>query len=317
MNWQLLIITLPTENATARMRAWRTLKASGAAVLRDGVYLIPAAEHTAAILTKVEQDIGNSGGTAYFLEVAGGTDYPFTALFDRTGEFHKLAEDITACGAGFQSTATPELARQVRKLRNACDALVAIDFFPGEAQRQVSALLIALETRLAGVLTPDEPTGMACAVQLRNPAEFKRRLWATRKQLWVDRVASAWLIRRFIDPRARFLWIDAPGDCPPDAVGFDFDGATFTHTQSPTGLLVTFETLLASFDLNQDPALQRLAQIVHCLDVGGPPMPEAAGLERVLQGIRARARDDDCLLKDAGRIFDDLYLAFQQEAEST
>jgi hypothetical protein len=317
MNWLLLIITLPTENATARMRAWRALKASGAAVLRDGVYLIPAGERNTAILTKVEQDIGTSGGTAYLLEVAGDTDYPFTALFDRTGEFHRLAEDITACGAGFQNTATPSLARQVHKLRNACDTLVTIDFFPGEAQRQVNALLLALETRLAGAYAPDEPTGTVGAVQQRDPAEFKRRLWATRKQLWVDRMASAWLILRFIDPRARFLWIDAPGDCPSDALGFDFDGATFTHTESPMGLLVTFETLLASFDLNQDPALHRLAQIVQCLDVGGLPVPEAAGLERVLQGIRARTRDDDHLLKDAGRIFDDLYLAYQQEAEPT
>lgn len=89
----------------------------------------------------------------------------------------------------------------------------------------------------------------------------------------MDRAASAWLIRRSIDPQARFQWPDSPGDCPADALGFDFDGATFTHVETPAGLLVTFETLLASFGLAQDPALQRLAQIVHCLDVGGVRCP--------------------------------------------
>jgi hypothetical protein len=317
MDWLLLITTLPTKNATSRMRAWRALKASGAAVLRDGVYLIPASEHATATLAKVEQDIGDSGGTAYLLEVDGDADYPFAALFDRTGEYHKLADDITACDSRFESAATAELARQVRKLRNAHDALVAIDFFPGEAQRQLGVLLNALESRLARALSPDEPTEKTGTVQRHDPAEFKARLWATRKQLWVDRIGSAWLIRRFIDPQARFLWLDAPGDCPADAPGFDFDGATFTHVESPTGLLVTFETLMASFGLNQDPALQRLAQIVHCLDVGGLPVPEAAGLECMLTGIRARTNDDDSLFNDAGRIFDDLYLAFRQEISPT
>lgn len=315
MNWLLLIITLPTENATARMRAWRALKASGAVVLRDGVYLIPASEHAVDTLTKVEQDIGDSGGTAYLLEVDGDTDYPFPALFDRTGDYQKLADDIMACGAGFESTARSDLARHVRKLRNAYDALVAIDFFPGDARRQVGALLDALEARQTRALSPDEPTGKADTVAPLDRNAFKASLWATRKQLWVDRIGSAWLIQRFIDPQARFLWLDTPDDCPSDALGFDFDGACFTHVESLSGLMVTFETLMASFDLGHDPALQRLAQIVHCLDVGGLPVPEAAGLERLLAGIRARTTDDDSLLNDAGRVFDDLYLAFRQEAE--
>lgn len=315
MNWLLLIITLPTENATARMRAWRALKASGAAVLRDGVYLIPESERAVETLTKVEQDIGASGGTAYLLEVGGYADYPFATLFDRTGDYHKLADDIMACGAGFESTASSDRARRIRKLRNAYDALIAIDFFPNEAQRQVSVLLNALEARQASALSPDEPTGKAGTVAPLDRNAFKASRWATRKQLWVDRIGSAWLIRRFIDPQARFLWLDTPGDCPSDALGFDFDGASFTHVESPSGLMVTFETLMASFGLSHDPALQRLAQIVHCLDVGGLPVPEAAGLERLLAGIRARTSDDDSLLNDAGRVFDDLYLAFRQEAE--
>lgn len=317
MSWLLIVTTLPSENASARMRAWRALKASGAAVLRDGVYLLPASAAAAEKLAKVEQDIVESGGSAYVLDVNDAAGYPFAALFDRTAEYHKLAGELIACDRTFTDVPAPDLARQIRKYRNAHEALVAIDFFPGEAQRQVGTRLEALEARLAGMLSPHEPTGAPGAVPRHHAADFNARLWATRKRLWVDRIASAWLIRRFIDPQARFLWLDAPGDCPPDALGFDFDGATFTHVETPAGLLVTFETLLASFGLAQDPALQRLAQIVHCLDVGGLPVPEAAGLERLLKGIRARSADDDALLSDAGRVLDDLYLAYQQETPAT
>src|SRR5574337_918282 len=105
-----------------------------------------------------------------------------------------------------------------------------------------------------------------------DPAAHRHRLWATRARPWVDRLASAWLIRRFIDPEARFLWLTRPEDCPPEALGFDFDGAAFTHV----GARVSFETLLASFGLEAG-ALQRLGLLVHFLDVGGIQPPEAAG----------------------------------------
>lgn len=298
------------------MRAWRALKASGAAVLRDGVYLLPASDASTELLAKVEGDIGDSDGTAYLLEITAHGDYPFAELFDRTEEYRRLAADITTCGAQLQDATSVDL-REVRKLRNAYTALSNIDFFPGEAQRQLNIQLTGLETRLANVLSPDEPKGKLGAVQPRNPAEFTGRQWATRKQLWIDRVCSAWLIRRFIDADARFIWLDSPSDCPAEALGFDFDGATFTHIESKVGLLVTFECLIASFGLNDNAALQRFAQIVHYLDVGGLPVPEAAGLERLLKGIRARTSNDDRLLHEASQLFDDLYLAFRQEDNNT
>lgn len=313
MNWLMLITSLPTANTTARMRAWRALKASGAVVLRDGVYLLPASAASTEILAKVERDIGDSDGTAYLLEITEHGDYPFAALFDRTEEYRKLAVDIASCGTRLQDSTTVDLSREVRKLRNAYTALSNIDFFPGEAQRQLHIQLTDLETRLADALSPDEPTGKVGAVQPRNLTEYTGRQWATRKQLWIDRVCSAWLIRRFIDTDAHFIWLDSPSDCPAEAFGFDFDGATFTHIETKAGLLVTFETLIASFGLKDNAALQRFAQIVHYLDVGGLPVPEAAGLEQLLKGIRARTSNDDSLLDEASQLFDDLYLAFQQE----
>jgi hypothetical protein len=124
--------------------------------------------------------------------------------------------------------------------------------------------------------------------------------------MWVDRVASAWLIRRFIDRDARFLWLTSPDACPQTAVGFDFDGATFTHV----GERVTFEVLLASFDLDDDPALVRLGKIVHALDVGGPPAPEAAGFEAVMAGTRQRVENDDQLFERMSPVLDALFTHF-------
>ncbi len=304
MKWLLLIISLPTENATARMRAWRALKASGAAVLRDGVYLIPDGVGRRAALAQIEADIGQSGGAAWLLEV-NEADYPFATLFDRSGDYQALAGEIAAA----ELLPAAEQVRQTRRLRKAWRALATIDFFPGEAQRQTEALLEALENRLS----PHEPHGSADSIARRDPAQYQGRRWATRCDLWVDRIASAWLIRRFIDPTARFLWLDHPGACPPDAVGFDFDGAEFSHVDTPSGTKVTFETLLTAFGLVQDTALARLAAIVHCLDAGGLPVAEAAGLERLLHGIKGRSADDDTLLDAAGQVFDDLYRAFQHE----
>ena len=122
-------------------------------------------------------------------------------------------------------------------------------------------------------------------------------------------MASAWLIRRFIDRKAKFIWLDNPKKCPKSALGFDFDGATFSHVDGR----VTYEVLAASFGLESDPALRRIGAIVHCLDVGGIPVAEAAGIEALLAGLRAAAADDDKLLTEAGRVFDGLYANFQRE----
>jgi hypothetical protein len=139
-------------------------------------------------------------------------------------------------------------------------------------------------------------------------AHYQGRVWATRRRPWVDRLASAWLIRRFIDPQARFVWLKSPVDCPKRALGFDFDGAAFTHV----GARVTFETLLASFGL-ETPALLRLGVLVHGLDAGGVMPPEAAGVERVLAGMRDVIADDDQLLGAAAGVFEGLWVTFEKE----
>ena len=125
----------------------------------------------------------------------------------------------------------------------------------------------------------------------------------------MDRLASAWLIKRFIDGKAKFVWIDRPRDRPRGAIGFDFDGAEFTHVDNR----ITFETLLASFGLTADRALMAIGEAVHFLDVGGIPVADARGLETILTGIKSRARSDDEMALEAGNVFDLFYAAYTRK----
>lgn len=311
MKWLLLILSLPTENAAARMRVWRALKTCGAAVLRDGVYLLPqSAEHEQALST-IADDLRQNDGTAHLLGTES-DDANFPTLFDRSAEFGALLGELTQARRQLlNAEQAPEAIKQSRKLRKALDQLVAIDFFPGEAQRQAREALEEFEGQAARLSSPNEPQAAKRAITPLDRSDYRGRLWATRERPWVDRLASAWLIRRFIDPDARILWLKSPADYPKKALGFDFDGATFTHV----GARVTFETLLASFDL-ETPGLLRVGLLVHSLDVGGVQPPEAAGVERVLAGMREAIADDDQLLQVAAGVFEGLLTAFETVKET-
>lgn len=308
MSWLLLVLSLPTENATARMRAWRALKTCGAAVLRDGVYLLPTRDGHEPMLSAIADDVRDNGGSAELLLLAEPADR-FVARFDRTEEFGALLERARALRHALVADDAADVLKQAQRLRKSFDALAAIDFFPGEAQAQAESAIGELDAAARRRLAPDEPHAVSRAVKLKHAADYRGRMWATRRRPWVDRLASAWLIRRFIDRKARFLWLASPKDLPKSAVGFDFDGAAFSHV----GAKVTFETLLASFGLER-PALARIGAIVHHLDAGGVPAPESAGVERMLAGLRDSIDDDDKLLAAAMPLFDALLAAFESEA---
>lgn len=304
--WISLILSLSTDNATLRMRAWRGVKASGAATLRDGVYLLPDREGLRAGFQSIADEVLAAGGTAFVVNLEEPATGQFTTLFDRSEDYSQLLAEIEAFSLSLGEAGT-DPAKPVRRLRKAFTTLSEIDFFPGEAKRQVEATLTATENKVTRLLSPDEPHSTAGDIPLLKLQDYQGRLWATRKRPWVDRLASAWLIRRFIDPNAKILWLATPADCPADAVGFDFDAAAFTHVSSS----VTFETLIASFQL-ESPGLSRLAGVIHFLDIGGIQPPEAAGVEQVLSGLRDTITDDDHLLAAASSIFDGLLSAFQK-----
>ncbi len=255
----------------------------------------------------VQRDVLAINGTAFLLSLSE-REERFSGLFDRSDEYEKLLEEIAGWRADLSPDNAPQIARQVRKLRKAFGQLAAIDFFPGVLKAQADLALQALETSISRALSPDEPRAHDEAISQLERSEYQGRRWATRKRPWVDRLACAWLIRRFIDPDARFIWLDSPGDCPSDALGFDFDGAMFSHV----GHRVSFETLIESFAVQQ-PGLARLAGVIHYLDVGGYQPSEAPGIERVLAGLRESIGDDDQLTMVAGGIFDGLLTAFAIE----
>jgi hypothetical protein len=300
-----LVLSLPTRNSTLRMRLWRALKESGCGVLRDGVYVLPATADRSA-LAKLEADIRAHGGFAMTAELKPGSETQAAdvrKLFDRSAEYGDLVQRITAVKKTLPQLGARRGQTAVRRLERSLDKIARIDFLPGPAKAQAADSLSALKTAYQETFAPSEPRSSKRGLRQLDRARYQKRTWATRKTPWVDRLASAWLIKRFIDREARFLWIARPSECPKTAIGFDFDGADFTHVKNR----VTFEVLAASFGLDKDPALASISAAVHFLDIGGIPAPDAKGLETMLKGAREKARSDDALLAEAMRVFDLLY----------
>lgn len=297
-------MTLPTQNATARMRIWRGLKSLGCTALRDGAWLLPETPSTRQSLEALANETHTEGGTAWLLRVDADESQSaaFRGMFDRTAEYTELLADLNRFDPLAEQTS---VSKTLKALRRRYETLAEQDYFSGASKLEAEARLLAAEAALQARLSPNEPNSKSGEPEHLTMADFQKRTWATRQDLWVDRLASAWLIRRFIDRRARFVWLKHPKDCPMEALGFDFDGARFTHV----GHRVTFETLLASFGLESDAALMRIGAIVHALDVGGDA-PEAAGFEMLLKGLKTRIQDDDVLLKQGGQMLDDLYAVF-------
>jgi len=313
--WLAFVVSLPSAAATVRMRIWRAVKSLGCVPLRDGVYLLPAQVEQATQLQTLADDTVHDGGTAWMLRVHAqdmAEQAAYRALFDRAEEYVPWLEELTQSRQLLPTLSAAELQRLHRRHARTYEAIRKIDFFPGEALIRADAQWRDFTNAVESIQSPGEPQASAGRIARRDRMQYQGRLWATRRHLWVDRVASAWLIQRFIDPSARFMWLDSPSECPLDALGFDFDGATFSHM----GNLVTFEVLLTSFGLDSDRGLQRLGVMVHALDVGGTTTPEAGGFESILSGARKRWPDDDALLADVSGVLDSLHAHFSSNRKT-
>ena len=310
MMWAILFITLPTQPNAVRLRVWRGLKALGCAALRDGAYLLPA-QHSArfdALAAEVQQH----GGTASVLQLSPRDEaqrLEIEALFDRAEAYAAWRESAATLQAEFATLGETEARRRLRGVAEALHALHEIDFYRpqrGAAADQAAADLSALRQALDARFAKGEPVSRAAhGIARLDIRKHQGKRWATRARPWVDRLACAWLIRRFIDRQPRFVWLEDPTRAPRGALGFDYDGARFSHL----GVRVTFEVMSASFGLDSDVRLQRIGQLVRYLDVGGIPVPEAAGVEAVLAGLRETLTDDDRLSDAASAVFDALYAA--------
>jgi len=306
----LFILTLKGQQQATRMRVWRALKALGAVVLRDGVYLLPNRNEIQRVLAAQTQAVARSSGSAQIFEVDsrdGRQETEFRALFDRTSDYQVLIREVHKLGAALKSAKADAISAKLARLQKEFEAIFGQDFFPGEAANQTRHAIEDVSSAVRRVLSPEEPHPVKGRFERLDLRRYQGRIWATRGRPWADRLGSSWLIRRFIDPHARFLWLQDIRDRPKRAVGFDFDGADFTHT----GDKVTFEVLMESFGLESIAGLNRVAALVHYLDVGGIPLPEAAGFESLLRAARDTFADDDALLGEAARLFELIYISYR------
>ena len=305
--WSILIVTLPTQPNAVRLRIWRALKSLGCAALRDGAYLLP--DHHAAALESLAAEVREHGGSASVLTLAPRDDAQreeILAQFDRGEAYMQWRETVSALQSELDKLAETEARRRLRGVAEALQTLSRIDYYPGAAAQQAEVDLRELRRSFDGRFSKGEPQARQDdGVERLDIRKYQGKRWATRARPWVDRLACAWLIQRFIDPQARFVWLADPAKAPRGVLGFDYDGARFTHV----GARVSFEVLAATFDLEADPKMRRIAAAVHYLDVGGIAVPEAAGLEAVLAGLREVHPGDDQLKQAASAVFDALYAA--------
>ncbi len=305
--WQLLLTTLPTQPNAVRVRIWRALRSVGAPALRDGAYVLPL-EH-AQRFDPIVADIHAHGGSAQTLHLAPTSDAQrdeVLALFDRTEAYAVWRTNADALRKELPLLPEPEARRRLRTTTTALEDLRRIDYVAGVAAAQATAVLDSLRDALEARFSPGEPhSAKRRSLPPLDANAYRGKVWATRSRPWVDRLACAWLIGRFIDPAARFVWLNDTTRLPRGAIGYDFDGARFTHV----GARVTYEVLAASFALDSSPRLARIGAVVRMLDVGGLPVPEAAGIEAVLAGLREQHADDASLQAAAVVVFDALHAA--------
>jgi hypothetical protein len=306
--WLVIIVQMPLEDPAARMLVLRTLEALGAAVMREGAYLLPETPGNRQSLDTLAEYILKSAGVAHVLQVeatSSGQVEVFKRLFDRTARYDTLVKTVEALRIGFGLSDPSAISRVLHKQRREFESIAALDFFPTAARARAERALTEAEAAVRKLLFPQTPGHTGPADNLLG------RTWATRKPLWADRLASAWLIRRFVDPEGRIAWLDKSQAPPAGAITFAFDGADFANSETR----VTYEEILFQLKLNANTALARIGGLVHFLEARGTPVPEAAGVQTLLQGAVRRARSEDELLGEAEKTFDLLYEAYFEPAK--
>ena len=316
--WLLLIHQIPPKPAYFRAKVGRRLHKLGAVAIKNSVYIVPSTEQTREDFQWVVREIVTEGGEATLCRadfVEGLRDDQIESLFQATrdADFAAVAEEVRALAAdlpkriGADDERRPEVEAALARLRKRLDEIGAIDFFGASGRVAAESDLTALETRLR---RSDKRGKSAGPARLRR-GDYRGRVWVTRKNIHVDRIASAWLIRRFIDPEARFKFVPGQGyRAKPDELTFDMYEGTFTHV----GDACTFETLTSRFAL-KEPALAALGEIVHDIDIkdGRFARAEAPGVAALVAGIALAHRDDDRRLEVGGAMLDALFELFQRK----
>jgi hypothetical protein len=310
--WLILAHQLPPEPAYLRVKLRRRLVKLGALPLKNTVYVLPNRGDALEDFQWLAAEIRSDGGEAIVCEgrfLDGMTDDDMVAQFEQ-----HVSERYADVAANAQETIKQRrsdspsenrgaLQREHARLAKQLDDIARVDFFgaaSGEGAREAVK-------KLADAARPSAPRESVAAEASSH--EMRARVWVTRADVFVDRMASAWLIRRFVDADARFKFVTGTRYVAlPGEIRFDMPRGEYTHK----GDACTFEVLCAQFTPD-DVALRAIGEIVHDIDLKDDKFgrPEVDGVSAVLRGIRETVGDDDARLTLAARVFDGLYAQFQ------
>jgi hypothetical protein len=318
--WILLIHQLPPQPTNLRVRIWRKLQKLGAVAIKNSVYVLPFNEKTHEDFQWLKQEIESSSGEATVFRagaVEGATNAELSAAFRkaRDEEYAQITAELDGLtgaireqrrGGHLSAGRMGNYEADLDRLHKELERVVSVDFFSATGRSPAVSAYERCHNALRASQDRNkrsEKSGSAKGVK-PDLAQYQGRLWVTRSNLFVDRLASIWLIKRFIDRRARFSFV-AEGESVEGGIGFDMYGGEFTHR----GEDCTFETMIKQLGLSDDPGLGHVAEIVHDMDLKDDKFhrSEVAGLNLVIRGLAELLKDDRKLVAQSIPIFDGLY----------
>jgi hypothetical protein len=314
--WLLLIHQIPPKPDYFRVKIWRRLQRVGSVAIKNSVYVLPKSDQTLEDFQWIVREIAEGGGDASLCEagfVEGLSDGQIEALFRtaRDADYAAIADEARGLSKKHHprradEDARNELETDASRLRKRLAEVAAIDFFDSLGRQTAEGLVSSLEARLRPANSVEGHESV------KGLSEYRKRIWVTRKGIHIDRMASAWLIKRFIDPDAKFKFVPARGYRPEKGeIRFDMFDAEFTHE----GDRCTFEVLTAPL-MPGVAALRPIAEIIHDIDLkdGKFERSEAAGIDALITGICTRFKDDEERLQRGSAIFDDLFESFSRRS---
>jgi hypothetical protein len=328
--WILLIHQLPPQPTNLRVRIWRKLQRLGAVSIKNSVYVLPFNERTHEDFQWLKQEIESSSGEATVFRagaVEGATDAEIRAALrqGRDEEYAQITAELDGLtgaireqkrGGHLSAGRVGNYEADLDRLHKELERVVSIDFFGATGRSPALAAYERCHKALRVSQNRHERLAKSSPVKGSAPdlAQYQGRLWVTRRNLFIDRLASIWLIKRFIDKRARFSFVPE-GESVEGGIGFDLYGGEFTHR----GEDCTFEAMIKQLGLSDDPGLRQMAEIVHDMDLKDNKFhrSEAAGLNLVIRGLAELLKDDRKLVGQSIPIFDGLYETLSRGEEKS
>ena len=318
--WLLFFYSVPSRPVRGRVRIWRKLLRAGALPFKGAVYVLPCNEEHYEFLQWLVAEVTALKGEGAFVAVERVETMEERELVDlfiqqREKEYRsiekgleELERKVLSIKKGGAAMKNAKLSEQLDRFVRAFEEVQKIDFFSAKAGHALRVKIRGIEVEIKG-LSGTVPEKIRYDITVKKTSEYQGKIWMTRKRPFVDRTASAWLIRKYIDPGAVFAFTDedSAGEAlPANTVIFDAKGGEFTHI----GDMCTFEVLMRSFGL-KDKILKKIAEIVHELDMKDEKYrnPESAGIEEILSGIRRTMQDDGEILEKGMAMFEMVYAA--------